>query len=151
MSMDLHSTDGDWFKWSNIAWSKVLYLASVYGWEPAGTKPPPWWDRPTLSWQGLYQSNDGGLVTMEDARAVAGALEKALDDIPDHNEMPDKIVTYRIGETSGEPVTDALLAVLDGVSAPNAALNPFEFFGGKDKLRVKDFVTFCRKGGFYIW
>ena len=83
--------------------------------------------------------------------AVADALEKALDDIPDHNAMPDKIVTYRIGETSGEPVTDALLAVLDGVSAPNSALNPFEFFGGEDKLRVKDFIAFCRKGGFYIW
>ena len=92
MGKDLHSKSGDWWYWTNIAWDKILSLAQTYGWESAGTEQPPY----SLSscWEGQYITNDGQLVTAVDAKAIGNALENALDDIPDHSEMPEKLVTF---------------------------------------------------------
>jgi hypothetical protein len=30
-------------------------------------------------------------------------------------------------------------------------VSPFEWFSGKNKQRLKEFIAFCRQGGFEIW
>src|SRR5262249_48796605 len=61
----------------------VLTLAVNYGWELlAGTIDPAHNDP---EWNGSYFSNDHQLVTDEDARTLARALERALPGLPDHD------------------------------------------------------------------
>lgn len=77
------------FNWAG--WTYVTRLAVQYGWNPAGTKQEPFEAqdittgevttiKPDPKWEGGYHSNDGQLVTDEDARAMAEALKKALPD-----------------------------------------------------------------------
>src|SRR5262249_52232156 len=87
---------------------------------------------------GGYFVNDGQRVTAEDARALADALERALPDIPDHDAMPHK--TF---EHPSEP--GVRLVALD----PRAS--PYEWFSGDKKRLVRQFIDFCRQGGFEIW
>lgn len=156
---------------SGGAWSKALNLAVAYGWTPAGTLTPPHWQDPGFmedagwkvipEWDGGYNTNDGQLVTAEDAKALADALENSLDDIPDC-EMPSILKEVRMGEPNeptGEPVIDHLLlsefasALPEPLSfiIPNVHLHPFEFFGGKNKQCIKQLISLCQKGSFTIW
>src|SRR5262245_7431477 len=74
-------------KYSREFWGKALDLAHLYGWKPLGTRPPTTHNFRLLNadWPGTYLTNDGQTVIWEDALALAGALEKAMDDIPDAN------------------------------------------------------------------
>src|SRR5207249_11688872 len=75
-------------KFSREAWTKVLSLAMFYGWQPRGTRPPSITELHGLGvedWDGTYLTNDGQIVSTEDALSLAIALEKSLDDIPDFN------------------------------------------------------------------
>src|SRR5688572_18553391 len=84
MSVDLYSFHGMHVKLGTVHWMKILQGAEQYGgWTPAGTVAPagmgtgggyPLWD-------GNYTSNDGQVVTEEDAAALAAALERALNHI----------------------------------------------------------------------
>jgi hypothetical protein len=40
MGMDLSGPAGD-FWWDVFSWHKLLRIAQQYGWQPAGTWPPP--------------------------------------------------------------------------------------------------------------
>jgi hypothetical protein len=66
-------------------WAKALELARLYGWQPLGTRPTPGFDFSNLGadWLGTYMTNDGQVVSAEDAYALAAALERSLDDIPE--------------------------------------------------------------------
>jgi hypothetical protein len=64
--------------WSNSGWPAVLQLAEDYGWQPAGTIPPKRINRD--AWDGGYASCDGQLVSADDAKALADALERGLAD-----------------------------------------------------------------------
>ena len=66
-------------------WAKALELAQIYGWKPLGTRPPSDIDFYDLcaEWDGRYLTNDGQTVKAEDARLLAAALERALNDVPD--------------------------------------------------------------------
>ena len=72
-------------KYSREFWEKALDLARFYGWKPLGTRPPLTHDFRLLNadWPGTYLTNDGQTVLREDALALAQALERAMDDIPD--------------------------------------------------------------------
>src|SRR4026207_186588 len=72
-------------RFSRQSWAKALELAQFYGWKPMGTRPPSVHDfhRLNADWSGTYLTNDGQTVKTEDAKALAHALHKALDDIPD--------------------------------------------------------------------
>jgi hypothetical protein len=56
-------------------WDGLLELAVAFGWEPAGTTAPDYYEGP---WRGTYCSNDGQRVSDKDARAISEALYRAL-------------------------------------------------------------------------
>lgn len=80
MGMDLSGVGG-YFRWTNDGWNETLELGEEFGWVPVGTGPP----RGVLKadWQtGPYFGNDGQRFYARDARALAEALERALQAIP---------------------------------------------------------------------
>ena len=177
MSYNLVSNHGD-FVFNTTSWGNLLDLASMYGWEPAGTEAPIWgeltdphyiqlrdewnaawktalargdepppapeiphsaytWDSPNLHWDGAYDWNDGQGVTDADARNLADALARALDDIPDHDAMD-----HKTEPIDGMP---GLRAITD------VDFSPIEFWSGRyKKERLREFIAFCQKGGFGI-
>lgn len=109
-----------------------------------GDEPPPYpeipesaytWEPPELNWDGNYWTNDGQFVTDEDARNMAAAVERSLDDIPDHYAMD-----HKTKPIEGYP---GLAAITDD------DFSPIEFWGGK-KGRLQDFIALARAGGFGI-
>ncbi len=123
-----------------------MKLADRYDWQPIGTQAPDWEgihgtpihpDYKHPDWNGTYFSNEGQFVTDRDASNIAATLERALDDIPDHDAMEDK--KSHICSISG----------FDMQTAQDAS--PIEWFSGQGKTRVRDFIKFCRAGGFLIF
>jgi hypothetical protein len=129
--MDLSGPGGD-FAYNNTSWGHLLRLASTYGWEPAGTRPP----KRCRTWDGNYVTNDGQRVTAADARRLADALEKALPDLPDHDALEHKKKRVGQSEEFGIPW--------------QTPTNPFEWFSGAGKERLRTFIAYCRAGGFTI-
>jgi hypothetical protein len=128
-------------------WEKVLQLARLYGWHPAGTVEPPDWQAGETQegWLGEYDLYLGELVRAEDAHAMADALEQALDDLPDHL-MPERIIETEFEELDKEDLISISFYIIE----PNKSLNLFEVFGGQYKAELIDFIAFCRQGGFHI-
>jgi hypothetical protein len=147
--MDLRSKHGE-ISFNNSSWGHLLKMAGVYGWEPAGTLAPHLTNRDgqrvddgcnpvddaeyEASWNGAYFYNEGQSVTDEDARNLANAIERALPDVPDQDVLGDKATVHPSGAR--------------GVSL-ETPVNPFEWFGGR-KEQLRDFIVFCRAGGFSI-
>ncbi len=135
-------------------WAKALELAQVYGWKPQGTRPPTHIDFYDLcaEWDGRYLTNDGQTVKAEDARALAAALERSLDDIPNENAPNDwnSLVQFEDDlpewlspeerEFIEEELQDGLLDIM--------SMNPREYFAGNEKQYLKQFIRFCRLGSF---
>jgi hypothetical protein len=79
-------------------WRRLLTLAQMYGWRPAGTEAPeyPWmdafdehdreiyWMGEPSEWDGHYFPGYLQHVTKEDAYALSAALGRALPDLSDH-------------------------------------------------------------------
>ena len=139
MGMDLQGPGGS-FSWNIFQWGKLLDLAERYGWTPAGTlapDPDPVFDdpgSPPAPWDGGYFWNDFQRVADADAANLAAAIERALPDIPDHDAMGHK--TIDVGPFKG----------ID----PAVSVSALELFSGGIKDRVKDFIAYCRRGGFKI-
>ncbi len=159
MGMSLSGAGGH-ERFNHTAWWQVLKLASEYGWHPAGTEAVQRYDETgelfeQLShdpdeWSGTYFTNDGQYVTDADAAHIADALERALDDIPDFN-TSEKWVEYGPANQPTSPVTRAMVEAGLVASSPNESLTSLEFFSGEAKQHVRDFIAFCRAGGFYIF
>ena len=65
-------------------WRHVLKTAVKYGWKPAGTvNEIDEAGQPILDWDGTYFSNDYQYVTVEDAKNLAEALERAISEFDD--------------------------------------------------------------------
>jgi hypothetical protein len=114
-------------KFTRETWIRVLSLGIFYGWKPMGTRVPSITELHGFDledWDGTYLTNDGQIVVTEDARSLALALEKALDDIPDFDLDMDTLAPSRI--------------------------NPFEYFAGDRKQYVTEFIKFCKLGSFLI-
>ena len=138
MGMSLCGKGGD-TQFNIFSWNRILKLAYWYGWQPMGTEAPDWeeiygtpihpdYKHPKHSdWNGTYFSNEGQFVADRDAGNIAAALERAFDDIPDH---------------------DCSISVFDAPTAQD--ISPIEYFSGQGKTRVRDFIEFCRAGGFLI-
>lgn len=75
MGFDLKSETGQEIQWTSVYWRLMLPLAEQYGWRPTGTKPPE--GVSPEEWDKSYESNDGQLVTADDASALAEALARA--------------------------------------------------------------------------
>jgi hypothetical protein len=174
MGMDL-SGKGGYFRFSIHRWRAALGLAHEHGWEPAGTKPPEFTvyapDGVTVDevrtrverqryadWDGDYFYNDGRLVTDEDARNIADALERALDLVPEEGNFAKPLLTATQwqalvhGELSDEEISEALDRYVKHQAECPPQIPPqtpaYYFAGQKDYLR--EFITFCRAGGFSI-
>jgi hypothetical protein len=174
MGMDL-SGKGGYFRFSNDAWYAALELAHEHGWEPAGTKPPeiavyapdgttvdeevPRVERQAYEdWDGDYFYNDDRLVTDEDARNIADALERALDLVPEEGGFAKPVLTaaqwqaLARGELSDEEISEALDRYIKHRAERPPQIPPQTpacyFAGQKDYLR--EFITFCRAGAFAI-
>jgi hypothetical protein len=143
MGMDLNGAGGS-FRWNFFSWPRLLQIAEDYGWEPAGTLPPeptPEDEEDTeekaegdRAWSGSYTTNDGQVVTAEDAANLADALEQALPDIPDEDVLAEYRTQHGIRLGSEEPE----IADLDW------------FCGPTSKAHIADFIRYCRAGSFTI-
>jgi len=103
-------------------WVQVLSLARAFGWEPAGTEAPC--DIAIDVWDGRYAPSDAQEITQEDALALADALDRAVDDIPD--------VAVRRNAT------------------PGIRANLLEAFAGNKRL-LRRFIRHCRRSApFFI-
>ena len=100
-------------------WQLLLSVASVFGWHPAGTLPPE--DNVTAAWDGRYTPTEGQEMTRHDALALAVALERALDDLPD--------------------------AIVNRESETRSSLSALEELGGNNKTLVRWFIEHCRECG----
>jgi hypothetical protein len=63
----------------------------------------------------------------------------------------EKTKEYTLDDPPANAVARALLAGTGGpLVGPDDSLGPREFLSGEDKRKVKDFISFCRAGGFLI-
>lgn len=135
---------------------QALRLAQSHGWKPVGTHLPALHvlNVPFLDWDGSYLTNDGQVVLTEDARSLASALERALDDIPDTNFAMDwnpKLwreddLPEWLSPEEREMIEDGL----EEYSRDRLETHPFEFFAGDEKQHLIWFIRFCRLGSFTI-
>jgi hypothetical protein len=136
-------------------WIKALELAKLYGWQPLGTATPGInFSKLGVEWLGTYLTNDGQAVSAEDAYALAAALERSLDDIPDTRVKRDWDFSVCLEDDLPEwfsPAERELVeeelqdGLLDIMGTP-----PLEFFAGDEKPHLVQFIRFCRLGSFEI-
>jgi hypothetical protein len=156
MGFDLINEQEEYFRFNLVAWFNMLELARLGGWEPLGTEASGYRDDPEREWDGGYGSNDGAVVTAQDAAALADGLEAMLDDLPDCP-IPDQVVDYAevVVKEEAPALVKALASIgqeLGGdITGPNPNLGPIQFFGGEKKGKIREFITYCRRGGFEIW
>ena len=115
VSDEVHVATGEpWRHWfDDRSWGRILYLARAYGFDEARMDP-------------------GDYVDEERAARLAGALEKALPDIPEHDAVRDR--TEWIGD----------------YHLPTQHVAPTEWFSGPAKIYYKEFIRHCRAGGFRV-
>lgn len=94
MGMAIEGENGHHTECSHTSWGALLGAAMEHGWHPQGTDAPgfvclkgdgtPDFERTFAyaeakdDWSGTYFTNDGQVVTEEDAANLADALESAL-------------------------------------------------------------------------
>lgn len=145
MGIYLRSLAGD-FHVNNRGWGLLLRLAFENGWKPAGALAPIGWKETTpeglpRAWNPAdYFTGRGQRVRVEDAAALADALESVLDDLPNHDTAP--LGSLRL-DAPGFPV---LFAPPDG-----GPMLPFQVFGGINKPTFQWFIAYARAGSFAIW
>jgi hypothetical protein len=105
-------------------------------------------------WLGVYLTNDGQIVSAEDAYALAAALERSLDDIPNAKIETDWDFGLCLGddlpewfspaerELVEEELQDGLLDIM--------GTHPLAFFAGDEKPHLVQFIRFCRLGSFEL-
>ncbi|WP_249061549.1 hypothetical protein [Xanthomonas nasturtii] len=125
MGVDLKNKAGTEFYFSTIGWSFYLNLASIYGWKPEGTSPPPdWIDR--RPWGSHYDWNAGQSVADSDARELAAALGRYLVD--PHRYEREPLIAKKFSEAG------------ISVAVPNS-----------EDAFIEKFVVFAKSGAFEIW
>jgi len=155
MGMDLQrNAPNGYFRFSNFGWGMVLDLAQRHGWQPAGTAAPAYYQAAgDPDWSGGYLSNDGQTVTAEDARAIAGALEKALAAMPD-SAVAARLLPYKRPADFAEVVERFLeeyeLAECHPRQPAVSAESPPEEWFAADRELLLDFIDYCRQGEFAI-
>jgi len=140
MGYDLMNYKGGEFRFTGWAWSPVLGLAELYGWEPMGTVVTEGShallgakDTDTVevqesikSWEGSYNSNNCQIVVEEDALNLAHALMNAVKELPDEKSYVDN----------------------DSIPTREWLINKFS--GLESKKYLEKFIQFCKDGAFVI-
>lgn len=143
-------------KYSRQFWGKALELARSYGWKPLGTQPPiiPGFHSLKTLWDGTYMTNDAQTVAAADARSLAAALTKALDDIPDTGAAPEwnpKLwVEDDLPEWFSPEEREMIEDGLEAFAPDVRAMSPLYFFAGAEKHYLIGLIRFCRLGSFTI-
>lgn len=132
---------------SNRSWGMLMKLAYDSGWKPMGCQEPLDWQavdaqgNPRRFFSMDYFSRRGQRVLPVDAAAMADALESGLMDVPTFDALGMKVST-----SIDMPGLDRPLRAL----RPGVKVNPFEYFSGDNRGVLKQFIAFCRGGGFEI-
>jgi hypothetical protein len=158
MGMDLVNRNDDCIRFRHVVWARILYLAKDHGWQPAGTVSPYDHDDPnskyyTLEpWHGGYASNEGQMVTSDDARAFADALEKACERIPDERRQSGEYIQVEdLPASIDDPVVNFLVRTGSVDTLPLEFLNVYEFFAGDGKTAIKQLIACCGQREFYLY
>lgn len=156
MSFGLQGRHGH-FGANNFCWTSLLLLAHRYGWKPAGTTLSEEFLRAEMkggklkgrsldeaiataktAWQGTYFSNDLQCVSDEDAIGIADALSRAFPDLPEaEQELKMTVLEHPDGGSLTYPDLKCDATVM-------------AVFSGANRTYVKEFIAFCRRGGFCI-
>jgi hypothetical protein len=91
---------------------------------------------------GSYDGNEGQRVYARDGRALADALERALDAITEHQPKKRK----RAAQS-----TDYLEAAMLGGRRPKRGKVVKKPFTASEIAAIRKFVEFCREGSFRIY
>ncbi len=162
MGVDITNDNDAQMHFNHFVWARLLGLARDYGWQSRGTvlgEGHPHADHQedpeNEPWDGNYSTNSGQTVTAEDAHAFADALEKALDDIPDHRinsgVILDAAELTKLAERTDDPLVGVLALYAEaGARIPKETVNPLEYFAGEAKQYIKELIRFCREGAFSI-
>lgn len=132
MGFDLRRGD-DAFSLGYHTWTRAYAFAIEGGWEPCGTLPP---DSISVEararWEGRYDSNDGQIITADDASNMATALKMSL---------------LTIAAPVASDITDFDLPSLAG-----GRIGPRRYFTLKEKHRIlQSLIEFLQGGACEIW
>jgi len=151
MGYDLNNSNGKYFRWNMWGWAEVFNLACSYGWIPKGTEIHPCskdrfdsfedFEDYKRNHEGTYFSNDGQMVSSEDARAFSNALESSLDDIPDE----------KLDKRKSVPIDDKFMKERAKIWNQEKSTLVVRFSGESNKSYLKEFIEFLRDGAFYIY
>lgn len=137
-------------------WAKALELARSSGWMAPGTQPPPFFDPYELDadWDGTYFTNDGQIVTAEDACSLAAALERSLPNISDAAIPTDWSTRFCLEDDLPEWFSPSERSIIeeslqDGL-LDTVGIQPVDFFAGSEKRNLIQLIKFCRLGRFEI-
>lgn len=132
---------------SNRSWGMLMKLAYDSGWKPMGCLEPDAWQavdsagNPQRFFSMDYFSRRGQKVMAADAAAIADALESGLLDVPTFDALGLKVSTSIDVPGLARPMR---------ALRPGVKVNPFEYFSGENRWPLKQFIEFCRGGGFAI-
>ena len=110
---------------TDAEWKVLLQMARDYGWVPAGTEPPEGQDE--LSWDRTYITPRGQRVNADDAARFAGAIERAMKDIPNGDQ-----------------------AVTAPSHVASTTVDALSYYRGSRRALLERLVTSARKGKFQI-
>jgi hypothetical protein len=133
MGMDLVNRHNDCIGFRHMVWARILYLAEDHGWQPAGTVSPYDHDDPNSEyyipepWHGGYATNEGQMVTPDDAHAFADALEKACERIPNERIQSGEYVQVdHLPASIDDPVVNFVVRTGSVDTVPREFLNVYE-------------------------
>jgi hypothetical protein len=132
MGFDLRRAD-DVLSLGFHTWTRAYAFAIEGGWEPKGTLPAKRFSQDVrAAWQGWYDSNDGQIITADDASNMAAALEKMVVTLP------------VLVPKESTPFDESSLA--------GGRIDPRAYFTLDDKRRVlQSLIHFLRGGACEIW
>lgn len=149
------SSEGGCLSLSADAWPALLAKAKEYGWEPMGTVPsiPCYWaealasgqpfDPDAVFWPGFYVANSHQIVEGDDAKNLAAALERFLEEHPTDDDIAD--VEWDAGVSQGDAGAEELAERL-GVDRESITRAPLFL----DYETVTALVRLAKAGPFMI-
>jgi hypothetical protein len=135
MSVDVTFDNDKATFFSNVGWANLLAFAEEYGWTPTGTGAPENWDA-REAWPGHYDPAEGQKVEAEDARRMADALKRGLED-PDRQAAANRVAAKLAAE------------VRAATSSPDAGIKAFRF-EERAVAYWHEFIVYAFESGFSI-
>lgn len=127
--LSLETDDGDGLDIESEDLRRVLSLAGLFGWhDPTAARE--------LLLAGDGHEDDVGVLSAAQAGLLAAALEQTLDDIPNHDAMRHKLLSF--------PTDQSGFGWLE--EDPKRPLSPLEWFSGEGKGFVRALAALCRRG-----